>query len=134
MIDWRTVDPTKLQPRFREDLESILQGSAETWVVTHGYRSLAEQAELWAHYQRGGPKAAPPGRSAHNFGLAVDVVLDGSVSPGLQPDWNTAHPGWTWLFDAVWQHPRLHSGRDFGDADHLEALGWKSLIPQGAIP
>lgn len=132
MIDWRSVDPNKLDPLFRSDVEALLAASPHTWVVTHGTRTIAEQGELWAKYQAGGPKAAPPGKSPHNFGLAVDVCLDGSPLPGLQPDWDTTHPGWVWLFDAVFAHPRLHSGRSFNDSDHVEAVNWKARIQSGA--
>lgn len=127
-IQWRSVDPALLNNGFAADIDKLLRESPHTWVVTHGYRSLAEQEALWLKYKAGGPKAAPPGKSPHNYGLAVDVVLDGSPAPGLQPDWNIAHDGWLWLFDAIWRHPRLHSGRSFHDADHIERLGWKAHI------
>jgi hypothetical protein len=126
-VTWRTVDPSLLNPQFRQDIQAVLEYSPHWWTVTHGFRSLAEQNALWLAYQAGGPKAAPPGKSAHNYGLAVDVALDGSPAPGLQPDWDTSHAGWIWLFDAVFRHPRLHSGRSFSDSDHVERLGWKSF-------
>lgn len=126
MIDWRGVDPDKLNQKFRKDVESVLAGSPYSWVVLYGYRSLDEQKELYNKFLAGGPKAAPPGKSAHNYGLAVDVVPDGSPAPGFQPDWNTGHDAWKWLFDAVFDHPRLHSGRTFNDSDHIEATNWKA--------
>jgi LAS superfamily LD-carboxypeptidase LdcB len=46
-------------------------------VVTSGYRSLAKQARLYEAYRRGGPLAARPGSSAHNYGLAVDIAFPG---------------------------------------------------------
>lgn len=128
---WRTVDPDKLHPQFRADVEQLLGSSAYSWTVLYGYRSNEEQAALWAKYQAGGALAAPPGRSAHNYGLAVDVVPDGSPAPGLQPDFDTKHPAWIWLFDAVFHHPRLHSGRSFRDADHIEAVNWKADVTEG---
>lgn len=42
-------------------------------VVTSGFRTYAEQAALYARYQAGGPLAAAPGTSSHEFGQAVDV-------------------------------------------------------------
>lgn len=126
MIDWRQVDPALLDPRFREDLEALLGPSPFAWVVTFGFRSLAEQALLWDKYQAGGPRAAPPGKSAHNYGLAVDVVLDADPGrPGLQASWDTKHPGWVWLFNAVAAHPRLKSGQSFGDGGHIERYHWQ---------
>ncbi len=44
--------------------------------VGSGYRSIASQAALYRRWKAGVPgqaKAAPPGRSMHNFGLAVDL-------------------------------------------------------------
>ena len=125
MIEWRRVDPKLLQPSFRFDVEKLLRESPYSWTVTYGYRTIEEQESLWEKYKAGGPRAAPPGKSAHNFGLAIDVALDGDDSlAGLQPDWNTSHAGWRWLFEAIAKHPRLHSGRSFNDACHIERLGW----------
>jgi LAS superfamily LD-carboxypeptidase LdcB len=44
--------------------------------VTSGYRSLSEQRRLYALYTSGRHRypVAPPGKSYHNYGLAVDVV------------------------------------------------------------
>lgn len=126
MIIWR-VDASPLNPVFREDVADLLGRSPFTWVVTYGYRSLAEQASLYEKYQAGGPRAAPPGESAHNYGLAVDVVLDLEPDvPGLQPSWDTSKPGWVWLFNAVAAHPRLKSGASFGDGGHIERVHWKA--------
>lgn len=46
--------------------------------VTSTYRSLKEQARLYREYQAGRHPlpVAPPGRSLHNYGLAVDLVAD----------------------------------------------------------
>jgi peptidoglycan LD-endopeptidase CwlK len=43
--------------------------------VTSGLRSRASQAKLYDDYIHGRSKlpAAPPGRSAHEYGLAIDV-------------------------------------------------------------
>lgn len=124
MIIWR-CDPEPLHPGFREDVTTFLAASPYTWYVLSGYRSLEEQADLYARYQAGGPTAAPPGRSAHNYGLAVDVVLDVDPNtPGLQPSWNTKLAGWVWLKAASIPHPRLKNGWSFGDWPHLEKYRW----------
>lgn len=72
-----------------------------------------------------GPRAAPAGRSAHNFGLAVDVALDGDPKPGLQMLWDTKHAGWLWLKTKSILHPRLKNGWSFGDWPHLERFKWE---------
>lgn len=126
MIVWRKdVDPTLLEPVFRADVEALLAGSPFTWLVTSGHRSNAEQSRLWQIHLAGGPKAAPPGKSAHNYGLAVDVVPDGDTGkPGIQPDWSGHSAAWKWLGDAVDKHPRLRHGRHFGDSPHIQKVNW----------
>lgn len=124
-----TVQRSKLQSQFKADIEKVLGDSPYTWLVTHAYRSNQEQGKLYQKYLAGGPKAAPPGKSAHNFGLAVDVVLDEDPNkPGVQPSWNTRLAGWLWLFVAIKRHPRLKSGVSFNDACHIERYKWKDHV------
>lgn len=54
--------------------------------VTSGVRSTEKQAKLYADYQAGRSTiiAAPPGRSAHEYGLAIDFVVDEGRSSPLQ--------------------------------------------------
>jgi zinc D-Ala-D-Ala carboxypeptidase len=50
--------------------------------VSSGYRSVREQRQLYARYRKGlGPRAARPGRSNHQRGIAVDVVVGDEDSP-----------------------------------------------------
>ena len=120
------VDRERLEPTFLADVTALLEDSPHWWVVTSGFRSLEEQRILHEKYLAGGPRAAPPGKSAHNFGLAVDVVLDGDPgTPGLQPDWHpTPGDGWFWVRDAIAPHPRLRHGSHFNDWPHIERFRW----------
>lgn len=57
-------------------------------VVTSARRSSTDQARLYARYLRGESRlpAAPPGSSAHEFGLAFDLArlgVDASTDPFL---------------------------------------------------
>jgi len=57
-------------------------------VVTSARRSSTDQQRLYARYLRGESKlpAAPPGRSAHEFGLAFDLArlgVDAKTDPFL---------------------------------------------------
>ncbi|CAM4252651.1 MULTISPECIES: M15 family metallopeptidase [Myxococcus] len=55
------------------------------WVHS-GYRSPAKQRRLYERYRKGkGPQAARPGRSNHQRGLAVDLVIGGVKTPTY--DW-----------------------------------------------
>jgi hypothetical protein len=138
---WGKVDPKDLEPEMVTDLAALFgQKGAPDFQATYGYRSLALQKSLWLPYKawldykagRGAfapeaPKAAPPGQSAHNYGLAIDVVLDADAGkPGLQASWDIDDPRWQWLFDALENHPRLHSGVSFGDGGHIEKRDWKT--------
>lgn len=128
MLDWQKVNPEELDPVFRKDVESFLSASPYLWGVTYGLRSLALQEELYRKYLAGGPRAAPPGRSAHNFGLAIDVTLDGDPhKTGVQPDWVTTHAGWLWLKTKSLLHPRLRTGWKYADYGHIEAVGWEQM-------
>ncbi|WP_426751883.1 M15 family metallopeptidase [Myxococcus sp. Y35] len=50
--------------------------------VRSGYRSHAKQRRLYERYRKGkGPQAAKPGRSNHQRGLAVDLVIGGVKTP-----------------------------------------------------
>lgn len=126
---WRAIDKSKLHPGFVDDLEKLFAESKWDWYVTFGYRSIEQQADLYAKYLAGGPKAAPPGKSAHNFGLAVDVVLDKDPNkPGLQPSWDLKLAAWIWLLAKCLAHPRLQSGFKFGDANHIQVYKWPKYI------
>lgn len=89
------IDATRLFPEFRRRLQSMLDDAqqnhaANYWVVS-GFRTYAEQDELFAQGRTAPGKQvtrANGGQSAHNFGIAADLCLDGVVErKGLQPDW-----------------------------------------------
>ena len=127
-VTWQ-CDKSQLDVQFAEDVDKLLSESPYNWYVTSGYRDRWEQLHLYRLYlAKKGGKAAPPGKSAHEFRLAVDVVLDGSDKPGLQMLWDTTSAGWLWLAWAVRKHPRLHSGMWFADWPHIERVNWKQHI------
>ena len=131
MLKWGKIDKRLLDEKFVQDLEELFAKDPNDWLVTYGYRSLAEQAALHKKYLAGGPKAAPAGKSAHNFGLAIDLVLDGDTSkPGIQPSWDTRRKAWTELFMKLEKHPRLKSGVSFGDGGHIERYQWQRYVPK----
>ena len=89
--------------------------------VTSGYRSIAKQRQLYNAYRRGGPLAAAPGSSSHNFGLAVDIAIAGAARDDRR-------------------YAKLHRiGRKHGlepldgeqrrvDPYHLQLPNWRSLV------
>lgn len=56
------------QARFRQFIKAV-EDSGWKVIITSGYRSFAKQAEL----KRQNPKNAAPGRSRHNYGIAIDI-------------------------------------------------------------
>ncbi len=90
MLDGRSistlahVDPKAVEP-FRKFL-CLAKATAATmgcdYRAISGYRSWEEQADLYAKSQAGGPHAARPGYSWHNFGTAIDCGVfqaDGKI-------------------------------------------------------
>lgn len=68
-----TLNP-HVQAIFRQFVLLLNAKGFDAQIIS-GYRSYEEQAALFDKFQRGGPQAAPPGFSNHNFGLAVDIGL-----------------------------------------------------------
>lgn len=123
---WRQISKEHLAPDFLADVETLLGESPYSWYVTRAFASREEQEALYQKHLAGGPRAAPPGKSAHEYGLAIDVVPDEDLAQGgLQPTWNTRFPGWLWLRDVIKPHPRLRHGSRFGDWPHVEAYPWR---------
>ncbi len=82
------VDLDLIYPPFLERLCALLancNARGARYVVTEAYRSYERSAALKRAYDLGGPRASGPGKSNHNFGLGVDLVLDiDAVKPGVQ--------------------------------------------------
>jgi len=66
--------------------------------VTQGLRTHEEQARLYAQGRTTPGNIvtwAQPGSSWHNFGLALDVALDGDPGPRIRPQWPNDRKLWT---------------------------------------
>ena len=81
--------------RIAQGINNFLQtNSGWDMSIGHlsGYRNYAQQQELYNKYKAGkGGKAASPGGSWHNYGVAVDVTIyrpDGSWDDGRRGDSN----------------------------------------------
>lgn len=73
-----------LEPNFRDSVFALLaacRARGKNYLVLEGYRSWGRSHQLYAKYLQGGPRAAPAGYSAHNYGLAVDCALIINPSP-----------------------------------------------------
>lgn len=132
-IRLQAVNPT-LAAKIRSlDAEFQRQTDGDHLEVVQGYRSLLQQAALYAQGRTAPGKIvtdSPPGHSWHEFGLAVDVVPR-SLLP--IPGWNPESPLWAQIdqiaqtmgFDTedcggCWQHE---------DRPHLELRGRFPVSP-----
>lgn len=65
----------RIHPAFGEILEEVFDEAAQRGItvrITSAFRSIAEQRRLFRRFGEG--RAARPGGSFHNFGLAVDIA------------------------------------------------------------
>jgi peptidoglycan L-alanyl-D-glutamate endopeptidase CwlK len=69
-----------LEPDFRPQVEALIaateNATGKKWAISDARRSMAQQATIYAQGRTKPGKVvsnAPPGSSAHNFGLAVDL-------------------------------------------------------------
>jgi peptidoglycan L-alanyl-D-glutamate endopeptidase CwlK len=74
-----------LHPKVKPYARALVNSAAAKGIIVKvisGLRSFEEQAKLFEIHLQGGPLAAPPGRSNHNYGLAFDIgVFTGSLDP-----------------------------------------------------
>ena len=70
-----------VDPRLQFYAEQLIAWAALAGLgprLTGGRRSYAEQKKLYARYRAGRSAlpAAPPGKSLHEYGLAVDIIAN----------------------------------------------------------
>jgi len=112
-----------LNPDFLERLLNLLASASyeyRNYVCYFGYRSYKEQRMLYQAHQFGGPRAAPPGLSAHNYGFAVDVFYQ---TAGGKASWDEAF--YMPLKELCADH-KLAWGGDFKDWGHIGMPGYVS--------
>ncbi len=123
------VSYAKLCPEFARRLQSFEQSLAQHGLqmrVTMAYRSLAEQANLYAKGRTAPGRIvtnAKPGSSAHNYGLAADFCFTaGKPYDGHNAEWQqfgklAEQAGLEWA--GSWQK--------FVELCHVQMPGWKTL-------
>jgi LAS superfamily LD-carboxypeptidase LdcB len=82
----------QLVPQLRPYAAALLREAerrGSTVTVTSVRRSRAEQRALYLRYLRGQSRypVAPPGRSDHERGLALDLVTTPDINPQLGAVW-----------------------------------------------
>ena len=123
----------ELHPSIRGDMEQAINKVQER----HGikvrigkdghFRSFDLQRELYNDYQDGGPLAAPPGRSYHNYGLAADlyIIENNQVDYSYEKYQKVAdimqEHGFDWGYE-MWGKDKPHFQKTFGySTDDLAA-------------
>lgn len=94
----------QLKTRFANLAKEYYEKTGKKIQVNSGYRSTQEQAALYA--KLGPPKAAPPGRSRHESGLAIDINspdANKAIELGLMAKYGFTRPvrGETWHVEPV---------------------------------
>jgi peptidoglycan LD-endopeptidase CwlK len=116
-----------LMPEFLTELLDViaaLNAQGMTYIATMGTRTNQQQAALYAQGRTAPGNIvtnAPPGSSAHNYGLAVDFTR-----------FNGAAPSWVLAdYDALGAEVAKHSALTWGgtflhlpDRPHVQLAGW----------
>lgn len=117
-----------LYPAFLERVMVLLancNARGKRYVITEGHRTYARSNDLARAYEAGGPRAAAGGKSNHNFGLAIDVVLDVDVDkPGVQLSKNPWGSGDYVVLTEEAKKLGLKCGADYKDWPHIEWPGF----------
>lgn len=122
-----------LEPDFKAIMEQILtetsQSTGLTWVCYCGRRTMAEQAAL---YEQGRTKPgkkvtkAPPGSSAHNYGLGSDC---GPLMRDSQHNiwWKAPDSAWEEFGRICEKHGMVWGGhfKSLTDKPHCEHPRWQ---------
>jgi peptidoglycan LD-endopeptidase CwlK len=121
-----------LRPEVRLLVDAFLASCTAAGIdliVTCTSRTNEEQAALYAQGRTAPGKKvtdAPPGQSAHNYGLAIDIV---PVVFG-KPDWNGADPVWKQA-GALGQAAGLEwagaPGFPFPEEPHFQLPNWRTV-------
>lgn len=120
------IDVSKLNPEFYGMLLGLL-GAAKAHglrlLATYGFRSRDEQQKLYEKHLAGGPLAAPPGHSAHEFGCAVDFLALAKDGQVIQ---SSRAPEYTDLAELAPRY-RCKTLQQYNDAGHVELENWHDV-------
>ncbi len=128
----KSVNLDLLYPPFLEALLDCLMECHllnSSYKVYSGHRPFEEQEELYKKHLQGGPRAAPPGLSAHNYGLAIDCarIVAGKLS------WDAKDYA---EMEATAPKHGLITGKSFNDQPHVQFPGYVTgaqLLPLKAL-
>lgn len=113
------ADTSGLHEQFGTAIQALVNASGGRIWINSGFRTVERQAQLYeaAVNKYGDQEArnhvAPPGRSNHNFGLAVDLGGDLDLAHQLAPRFGLTFPmSWEpWHIEPTWA--RQERGEDY---------------------
>lgn len=110
----------RVQLKWSQFINDLDKNHNIRYKLVSGRRTFAEQAVLHDKYLAGGAKAAPPGQSYHNYGLATDgyITVNGRIPSPLPAPPSTVIE--------VAKKYGLSWGGNFGDPPHFEYKGFGS--------
>lgn len=122
-----------LTPSFKDKIQRwadfVQKETGYTPKIISGHRSIEEQAKLYERYKRGGPLAAPPGRSYHNFGSATDISFIDPSGKTITDEENAN------LFRAMHKSAEAFGIKGIGESDlpHFQDAAYAKVsdIPEG---
>lgn len=121
----RDIDLDLAYPRFLERLMEAKAKAKErgaSYLTTELHRSMERSRVLHLNYvKNGGPRAAPPGKSGHNFGINSDEARIITPSPNRVIRWN--HEDYTILYEELVK-VNLLNGSNYNDWPHVDFPGF----------
>lgn len=126
--NFRRIDLDLIEPGFRLRVLDVIAACLErgySYHATRGHDTYGAQMAIWAQGRTKPGKIvtnAKGGQSAHNFGIAIDFVLDkDQKTQGIQPDWSAK--AFSVLIEEV-EKAGLHSGVQYNDRPHVSLPGY----------
>jgi hypothetical protein len=135
------VQDGEQHPSYLEGLTPSFKDKVQRWSdyvynqtgylpkIISGHRSIEEQSKLYERHKRGGPLAAPPGKSYHNFGSAVDISF---IDPNGKTITDEDNPE---LFRAMHKSAEAFGIKGIGESDppHFQDADYAKVsdIPKG---
>lgn len=136
IITQRTI--ATLHPTIQGDAKKFVKKAKNKGLNVRIYRGAAtwdEQDELYQKYLAGGAKAAPAGKSFHNYKLAFDFV---EIDPMY--GFKAGYPQERWeVLGEIGEGLGFKWGKSFGDKPHLEkSFGYSTselyaLVQEGRV-
>lgn len=133
------IDPkiNQAQEPFRMALAGLLAEADGRVQIGNAWRSPKEQQRLydrWIHHVPGQARAAKPGTSNHEWGLAADIVGDKPLAHRLAPKYGLHFPvpGEDWHIEKIGVNRHTHPA-PWSPGQDQPAPGWVPPVYPGVV-